>query len=599
MTAPATGVVYSFDQSTQAWVAPGRESLLVGTAGWNPPPAVVAGSLPVGGASYGVPDLGQVLFVSPSGSDSAAGTSAEPKKTLGAALSASSDGTVIVLRAGLYHESLNVTKRVTIQGYPGEAAWLDGSSTYATWTGSGPWTSALGPGWEPLDTARYPLTTYAQGNLPEQVWIDDVAQLQVADGAAPSPGQFSVNRTVHTVTIGTDPAGKTVRVADLENALTISAQVRLYGLGFRRYSPTVHEGLSALIYFGGTSQGSIVENVVLQDSHGVALNTARAITVRNVTVQDCGGAGMQVTTANGFVMERFVIRRCNRNLWKAQPITAAIKITRTEGLLIKDGIVADVPAAMGVWLDVSVTKSIISNVDVDGATSMSGAPKMELGLHSELSDGGLYSGVQHRSWWVNCRVRNTKHSIKIFDSGWTNIANCKFEDYDTVAIYLQQDERRNPGGKWEGENYQSGNNGDPYSIPWVNFNTGVLNNDIGQGGLQLIAYHDPPRGTPILLGWDFIDRIAGNWFRPAPPGSMVQLGKADGTRASSNTLAQLAAAGSAVGIRGSKLGQNHQGTNPPDSSIADELPQEIAAVLGAPQGLKRVGPILPAPVASF
>jgi hypothetical protein len=599
MTAPVPGVTYYYDPSQLAFLAPGREPLLIGPAGWTAPDPVKAGSLPVGEAHYGVPDTGQVLFVDPSGSDAAAGTVGAPKKTLAGALSAASTGAVIVLREGSYHESLTVSKAVTIQAYPGEAVWLDGSTQYTSWTGSGPYTATLGPNWSPITTTGFPLTTDPYGNLPEQVWIDGVAQKQIADGATPSAGQFSVNRTAHTVTIGTNPSGKEVRVADLNNAMVISAQVRLYGIGFRRYSPVVQEGLSSLVYFGGSSQGSIVENCVFQDSGHTGLNTARTITLRNITVQDCGAAGIQVTTANGFRMERFVIRRCNRSLWRGQPHTAGIKITRTEGLLVKDGIIQDVPNVIGFWLDVSVTKSVVINLDVDGATVMS-APTMDLGIHSELSDGGLYNGVQHKSWYVNCRVRNTKFSIKFLDAGWTNIANCKFEAYSSVAIYLQQDDRRNPGGRWQGQNYQSGYLGDPYVVPWVGFGTGVLNNEIGQGGLQLIAYHDPPSGTPLMLGWDFIDRIAGNWFRPAPPGSMVQLGIAEnGWRTSFNTLPALAASPSTVGVRGNKLGTNHQGNSAPDDSIADELPEEITTLMGVPRGLKRVGPILPAPVATF
>lgn len=588
MTIPMTGVVYSYDPTTQAWVAPGRDPLLTGPAGWVAPDPVVAGSLAVGTTAYGIPDTGQVLYVAPSGSDSAAGTLAAPKATLGGALTAASTGAVIVMRAGTYHESLSVTKAVTIQAYPGEAVWLDGSSVYATWTGSGPWTSALGTNWSPLSTTGYPLTTYAQGNLPEQVWIDGVAQLQIADGATPAAGEFSVDRTAHTVTIGSTPVGHTVRVADLNNALIVSAQVHLYGLGFRRYSPITTEGLSSLVYFGGTSQGSVIEHCVFQESNGVGLNSARALTIRNITIQDCGAAGMQATTASGLTLERFVIRRCNRNLWKAQPITAGIKVTRTEGVLFRDGIIADVPDAMGVWFDVSVTKSIVANVDVDGATVMS-APQMQIGLHSELSDGGLYSDGQHRSWYVNCRTRNTKIGVKFLDAGWTNIANCLIESYSQVGVYLQQDERRNSGTA----------NLDPAVVPWVGRGTGLLNCDIAQGGLQVIAYHDPPTGDPLLLGWDFFDRIAGNRFRPAPPGSMVQLGQADGTRLSYNTLAALAASPSAVGSSTGKLGGNSQGTTTPLDSIADALPDDIAALLGAPRGLQRVGPFLPAPVASF
>src|SRR5690606_12173635 len=197
MTAPVPGVVYTFDSAQQAFVAPGREALVIGPAGWVAPDPVKAGSLPVGEARYGVPDTGQVLFVDPSGSDGAAGTIGAPKKTLAGALSAASTGAVIVLREGSYHESLSVTKAVTIQAYPGEEVWLDGSTQYTSWSGSGPYTATLGPNWSPISTTGFPLTTDPYGNLPEQVWIDGVAQKQIADGATPSAGQFSVNRSAH------------------------------------------------------------------------------------------------------------------------------------------------------------------------------------------------------------------------------------------------------------------------------------------------------------------------------------------------------------------------------------------------------------------
>lgn len=555
---------------------------------WTPPAPTYAGSIPVGSTYYQIPE-GVVLYVSPNGNNALPGTLGAPKRTLAGAVRAAPAGATVVLREGVYHEPVNVTKQLTVQAYPGEAVWLDGSTVYTSWTGSGPWTSPLGPRWSPLSTAGFPLTTDPQGNLPEQVWINDVAQRQVADGARPAAGQFSVDRNARTVTVGTDPAGKTVRVADLNNAIVFSAKVSLRGIGFRRYSPITQEGLSSIVYFGGTSQGSVVENCVFQESSHTGVNTSRAIIMRNVTIQDCGGTGLQVTTANGLILERFVIRRCNRSLWKAQPHTAGIKITRTEGLLIRDGIITDVPGAMGLWLDVSVTRSTVINVDVDGSTAMP-APPMEIGIHSELSDGGFYGDVQHHSWYVNCRVRNAKVGIKFLDAGWTNIVNCEIKNYSSVGVYLQQDERRNTG--------QSGNLS-PAIVPWVGRGTGLINNDIGQGGLQVIAYHDPPTGSPLLRGWDFFSRVEGNWFRPAPPGSMIQLGKADGRRNSYNTLAALASTPSTVGSSVGKLGTNHQGVITPSHSVAAPISAELSRLIGVPEGLRRVGPFLPAPTTVY
>lgn len=589
MTIPVPGVVYTFDEVTQALVAPGREPLLLGPAGWVAPPPVVAGSVPVGQARYGVPDSGQVLFVAPSGSDSAAGTLAAPKQTLAGALTAASNGATIVMRAGVYHESMGVTKSVTIQAYPGEAVWLDGSSVYSSWTGSGPWTAPLGPDWSPIDSGRYPYNDPA-ANLPEQVWVDGVALKQLPDGQTPTTGQFSVNRGARTITIGTNPAGKQVRVADMNYALVFSAQCEVYGIGFRRYSPLSVEGISALIYFGGTAQGSVIENCVFQESGMTGISSARPIVLRNITVQDCNQSGIQATTANGIRIERFVVRRCNRGLWNFQPITAGIKITKSEQSVLLHGIISDVPNGAGLWWDTYCPRLLAVGVLVDGATSVPGGSQMEVGIHPEGTDGGKLGGVQYRGWIVNCHVRNTRSSIKILDSGWITVANCKIEAYSLCGFYLQQDDRRNDGSKpGEGTVEQS---------PWLTLSNSLLNNDIGQGGLQVIAYQDPVNWGP-QLGWDAFDRIAGNWFRPAPPGSMVQLGTATGSRITYNSLPALAASPSTVGNSAGKLGTNYQGSTTPDDSIADVLPPDVASVLGLPNGLQRVGLILPVPTPSF
>jgi hypothetical protein len=567
----------------------------VGGGAWEPPAPVMVGSAPVGSTTYAIPQAGQVLYVSTSGADSSPGTLASPKRTLGAAISAASSGAVIVLRAGSYHESLTVSKAVTIQAYPDEAVWLDGSTVYATWAGSGPWTSALGPDWDPIDSSRYAYSDPA-ANLPEQVWVDGVALKQLPDGQAPAVGQFSVNRTAQTITIGTNPSGKQVRVADLNHCLVFTATCNVYGLGVRRYSPLAIEGISAMFYFGGSSQGSVIENVVLQDSGVTGINTARQITLRDVTVQDCNQSGIQATTADDLRIERFVVRRCNRGRWQMEPITAGIKITKSERTVILHGLISDVPDGGGLWWDTFCPRLLAVNVTVDGTTVVPGAAVIRVGIMPEGADGGYFNGQQYRGWIVNCRAINTRTPIKILDAGWITVTNCEVDVYSLVGLYLQQDDRRNDGSKASSE-------GTIEESPWLTLHNNLLNNDINPGSgssvAQVIGYQDPVAWTPAQLGWDCFDRIAGNWFRPVPPGSMVQLGKADGSRSSFNTLAALAASPSTVGVVGNKLGVNHQGTTAPSHDIADVLPAWLYSTLGLPNGLKRVGPFLPAPVARF
>src|SRR6478735_11853160 len=146
-----------------------------------------SGSATVGSASYAIP--AGALYVSPSGSDTAAGTSTAPLKTVAAAIVKVPAGGTLVLRAGSYHEALTIAKKVTIQNYPGEAAWFDGSSAVSKFVASGTtwrldgWTAefdasasyTFGSNAGGFVNAAYPMASH-----PDQVWIDGVAQQQAS-----------------------------------------------------------------------------------------------------------------------------------------------------------------------------------------------------------------------------------------------------------------------------------------------------------------------------------------------------------------------------------------------------------------------------------
>ena len=174
----------------------------------------------VGTAQYPVP-AGAVV-VSPSGNDGAAGTAAAPYRTLTKAASAAAAGATIVLRAGTYHESVAVYKRVTIQSWPGETVWLDGSVPVNDWAASnGKWKA----GWSVEFDASPTYTRGAPDNAgswsfvnanfpmaahPDQIWIDNVAQRQVGSLAAVTPGTFFHDEASNQLWLGTDPSGKDV-----------------------------------------------------------------------------------------------------------------------------------------------------------------------------------------------------------------------------------------------------------------------------------------------------------------------------------------------------------------------------------------------------
>jgi hypothetical protein len=229
-----------------------------------------AGSLPVGSARYAVP--ADAIIVSPSGSDSASGSAAAPLRTVARAIQLASSGRTIVLRGGVYHENVQVpgNKRLTLQNYPGEAVWFDGSRAVSGWRASGNawvldgWTPSFdstpafngkpsnNPGWSFIND-RYPMAAH-----PDMVFVDGASLQQVASRDKVTKGTFYLDDGADRLYIGTDPAGHDVRASDLPEAIALrSSGSVLRGIGVRRYATSV--GKMGTVK--ATAPNILVENV--------------------------------------------------------------------------------------------------------------------------------------------------------------------------------------------------------------------------------------------------------------------------------------------------------------------------------------------------
>ena len=101
-----------------------------------PLPTGTPGAVPVGTATYPIPN-GAATPHHPA-DDSASGDIASPVRTVARAVALAPSGGTVVLRAGRYHETITIQgKALTVQNYPGEAAWLDGSETVTGWVQDG------------------------------------------------------------------------------------------------------------------------------------------------------------------------------------------------------------------------------------------------------------------------------------------------------------------------------------------------------------------------------------------------------------------------------------------------------------------------------
>ena len=333
------------------------------------------GSAAVGTTRYAVP--ADARFVSPGGSDRGTGTQSLPFRTVARAIAAAPTGATLVLRGGEYHETIVIpnNKRLTIQSYPGEAVWFDGSSPVTGWKRSGTtwvsgtWTRQFDasptytfgapdgttPAWSFVN-AKHPMASH-----PDQIWIDGVAQSQVRSLANVTSGTFFADYAGQRLHLGSDPGGKAVRASALDRAISIRGEGSvLRGVGIRNYAPSVpHMGAVT-----AEKNGITIENIVILDSATTGLHVSGTnAQIRNVTVARSGMLGMSATYADGLRVTRVLSAHNNTEHFNTSPVSGGMKIGRTRDVRVTDSAFVR-NHGPGLWLDESVYDGTVVGNDM-------------------------------------------------------------------------------------------------------------------------------------------------------------------------------------------------------------------------------------------
>lgn len=402
-----------------------------------------AGSAPVGSTAYAIP--ARAVFAAPGGSDSAAGTLAAPLRTIGAAIARASEGGAVVLRGGTYHEEVLIpdNKPLTVQAYPNEAVWIDGSRQVSNFAAAGKafaasnWTPAFDssstyqwgkPGTEHGGSFVDPAHPMAAN--PDQVWIDNVAQKQVASLAQVTAGTFFVDYGAKKLYIGTNPAGKTVRASALAKAMSIRANnAVIRGIGIRRFAPSVpHMGAVTV-----ERPGVVMENVAITDNAttGIAVG-AVDVTLRNISATRNGLMGASAVYADRLKVIGLDASTNNVERFKPAPVAGGMKITRTRGVAVSQSTFRD-NLATGLWLDESVFDTTIVGNEITGNTSH--GISAEISAKVRMVDNVV---ANNRSFGV--KVNNTS-DVEI----WNNTFSGNGRQINIVQDLRRASNRATPG----------------------------------------------------------------------------------------------------------------------------------------------------------
>ena len=469
-----------------------------------------AGSSAVGATSYAVP--GGAKFVSPSGNNASSGSAGSPWRTLSHAVARAGSGATIVVRRGTYHESVTVPsgKRLTIQSYPGEAVWLDGSKKLTAWASEGGdwrlggWTARFDASasytsggavsgdalWRFLDPA-FPMAAH-----PEMLFVNGASQRQVSSRSAVVPGTFYVDKANSRLYMGTNPGGKDVRASLLKTGLSIQGSGSVVrGIGVRRYATSLPLMGTVRVLTSNVT----LENVTVADNatQGIFVNKGGA-KLRKVTSQRNGSMGVQAVYADGLTLDGVRIADNNVERFKKAPAAGGVKITRSRVLTFRNSVFSG-NHGTGLWMDESVYDAkIIGNDLVRNASH---------GSSFEISSKVVYAN--------NLVARNAGQGLKINNATGVQVWNNTVVGNGGRPIWLVQDSRLAKNTRTFGHDPRRPLP-DP-TVTWVLKGLAVHNNVFSGTGSA--------NKTLLQLQDDVLDRTAGSigivangnaYHRPSP-----------------------------------------------------------------------------------
>lgn len=534
-----------------------------------------AGAASLGSTSYAVPS--GAVFLSRSGSDSNPGSSSRPVATLARALAIAPSGGTVVVRGGTYHQgNIAINKPVTVQAYPGEAVWFDGSSTLGGFAASGStWVAPYSYVFDHSPTytsgvadssAQYwafVSKSYPMASYPDMLWINGSEQRQVGSLSQVGAGKFFVDTGAHKVYVGSNPSG-TVAVSTLQQFLRISApNVTLRGFGIRRYADSVPK-MGALVVYGTKAK---LDNIYVNDNatQGLAVGATGAV-LSHVTAMGNGMLGIQAVYSDNLLIDHVVANANNDEHFNYSPVSGGIKITRTRGIVVRNSVLSS-NYGQGVWADESSYNITIVDNDV--------AHNSAAGVFAELSDTGTIAN--------NVVSDNGDGGIKLQNAGhfqiWNNTSIRNNKD-----IFIVQDSRLQTNLSLSGH--------DPrqklpdMSVPWqayyVTIHNNILENSTGQGLLDVEDY------TKALSGNGMHITTSHNAFVRASASSPSRLVVwSQGGGKSATGFATLSAFQSGTGQESGSVSATSAAALPGLTPVA--LPASIAPLVGQSSGAAHLG----------
>lgn len=323
------------------------------------------------------PPVSSTKYVSTDGSDSANGdTITTPYKTICKAIANTNAGGTIVLRGGVYREGsggdggcsgYKVGKKMHIQSYKDERAWVKGSLVATNWQADGGtrWKTS----WSYLSNLESTVPDANRdtvgpsnplGGDAAMVFINGMSLKQVGSLGEVKAGTFYADRSSKTITIGTNPAGNTVEATAFPRFIYFTSTASgstVSGVGFAQFGSSWNQSTNpgALLL---QAESITLDNTVFSQNAawGVGMISGKQ-TLRNSVLSYNGHDGVLGNRMDGSVLENNVFDHNNTEklgteACSASCTAAGVKIAHSDGLTVRNNTFSN-NSGYGFWCDLT------------------------------------------------------------------------------------------------------------------------------------------------------------------------------------------------------------------------------------------------------
>lgn len=368
--------------------------------------------------NYAIPP--GAIVMSPTGNDINSGTLDAPVKSLGRAISLAPAGGTIVMRGGEHRESYmdsnrvirHVNKSLTIQAYPGEQPWFNGTDVVVDgWTRSGntwsrPWSTPhfCGGAYDVAIDGQSPVspflprnspcgfadslrdTAYPVAGDPQLAFVNGAQMLQKGNLAELAPGSrtFYYDWSAKRIHVSEDPTTNVVELASRTGVAVLGGPFDFVvrGVGFHRYASSLMGNTTASVLYIGlggagtpTKGRAVLENVVFSENAGTTLSISgpkNGTVVRSSVFANNHYGGMHADgfansnpgAPNDLLLEGNIFNANNQgnidSKCSASCGAANVKLTHMAGFVVRNNVFENaLTRSHGFWCDMDCSNGVI------------------------------------------------------------------------------------------------------------------------------------------------------------------------------------------------------------------------------------------------